>query len=62
MVIELEPSFLNRTGRRNDKSARGHETAQYQFQYWGINESDFKLCNAQTFHDYNQYRNMQFDI
>ena len=27
MMIELEPSFLNRTRRRNDKSARGHETA-----------------------------------
>ena len=26
-MIELEPSFWNRTGRRNDKSARGHETA-----------------------------------
>ena len=25
-MIELEPSFWNRTGRRNDKSARGHET------------------------------------
>ena len=28
MMIELEPSFWNRTGRQNDKSARGHETAQ----------------------------------
>ena len=27
MMIELEPSFWNRTGRQNDKSARGHETA-----------------------------------
>ena len=27
MMIELEPSFWNRTGKRNDKSARGHETA-----------------------------------
>ena len=27
MMIELEPSFRNRTGRQNDKSARGHETA-----------------------------------
>ena len=27
MMIELEPSFWNRTGRRNDKSARGHEMA-----------------------------------
>ena len=27
MMIELEPSFYNRTGRRNDKLARGHETA-----------------------------------
>ena len=29
MIIELEPSFWNRTGRRNDNSARGHETAQW---------------------------------
>ena len=28
MMIELEPSLWNRTRRRNDKSARGHETAQ----------------------------------
>ena len=28
MMIELEPSFWNRTGRQNDKSARGHETTQ----------------------------------
>ena len=27
MMIELEPSFWNRTGKRNDKSAKGHETA-----------------------------------
>ena len=27
MMIEIEPSFLNRAGRWNDKSARGHETA-----------------------------------
>ena len=27
MMIEIEPLFKNRTGRRNDKSARGHETA-----------------------------------
>ena len=26
MMIELEPSFWNRSGRRNDQSARGHET------------------------------------
>ena len=26
MMIELEPSFWNRAGRRNNKSARGHET------------------------------------
>ena len=26
-MIELEQSFQNRTGRQNDKSARGHETA-----------------------------------
>ena len=26
-MIELEPSFWNRTGRRNDKWAKGHETA-----------------------------------
>ena len=30
MVTELELSLENRTGRRNDKSARGDETAQYQ--------------------------------
>ena len=28
MMIDLEQSLWNRTGRRNDKSARGHETAQ----------------------------------
>ena len=28
MMIELEPSFWNITGRRNDKSARGHEMAR----------------------------------
>ena len=28
MTIELEQSFQNRTGRRNNKSGRGHETAQ----------------------------------
>ena len=27
MMIELEQSFYNRAGRRNDKSARGHEMA-----------------------------------
>ena len=27
MLIELEPFFWNRTGRRNDNSARGHEMA-----------------------------------
>ena len=27
MMIELEQSFYNGTGRRNDKSGRGHETA-----------------------------------
>ena len=27
VIIELEPFFWNRTGRRNDNSARGHETA-----------------------------------
>ena len=27
MMIELEPPLQNRTGRQNDKSARGHETA-----------------------------------
>ena len=32
MVIELEPSFWNRTGRRNDKWDRGHEMAQYSSQ------------------------------
>ena len=32
MMIELEPSFQNRTGRRNHKSARGHETALSLFQ------------------------------
>ena len=26
MMIELEKSFKDRTGRWNDKSARGHET------------------------------------
>ena len=26
MMIELEQSFYNRTGRQNDKSDRGHET------------------------------------
>ena len=35
MMIELEPSFWNRTGRRNDKSARGHETAQ-KFDFLGM--------------------------
>ena len=29
MITELELSLYNRTGRRNDKSARGHETALY---------------------------------
>ena len=29
MMIELEPSVQNRTGRRNDKSTKGHETAHY---------------------------------
>ena len=27
MMIELEPSFQNRTGRQNDESTREHETA-----------------------------------
>ena len=30
MMIELEQSFQNRTGRRNDKLASGHETAHYK--------------------------------
>ena len=30
MMIELESSFWNRTGKQNDKSARGHETAPDQ--------------------------------
>ena len=31
IMIELEPSFWNRTGRRNDKWARGHEMAHNLF-------------------------------
>ena len=31
MMIELEPSFWNRTRKQNDKSARGHETAHRPF-------------------------------
>ena len=27
MMIEVEQSFYNKTGRRNNKSGRGHETA-----------------------------------
>ena len=30
MMIGLEQSFQNRTSRRNDKSARGDETALYE--------------------------------
>ena len=29
MMIELEPSFWNKTGRRKDKWAREYETALY---------------------------------
>ena len=30
-MIGLEPSFWNKTGRRNDKSAREHETTHSAF-------------------------------
>ena len=33
MAIEIELSLKNRTGRRNAKSARGHEIAPCQFLY-----------------------------
>ena len=38
MMIELEPSFWNRTGRRNDNWAREHETALDQ----NVNELEFE--------------------
>ena len=34
MMIGLELSFQNRTGRRSDKSARGHETAPWWCGDW----------------------------
>ena len=54
MMIELEPSFWNGTGRQNDKSARGHETAPCSDvgtnfglgQFWGVQlDDEANLCH-----------------
>ena len=54
MMIELEPSFWNRPRRRNDKSARGHETTHDQIRN--------QLRNTTYFRTFSQLNSLKKNI